>query len=65
MDTSSLEHVNKTAKLHSFYGVNAIIDIIVAKVKEIPQFEKLSRSIDLVLLICTQIENLVKDNNVK
>ena len=26
-----------------FYGVNAIIDIIVAKVKEIPQFEKLSR----------------------
>ena len=64
MNISSLEHVNKTSKLHSFYGTNAIIDIIVAKVKEIPQFERLGRSIDLVLNICEQIENLVKDNNV-
>jgi hypothetical protein len=64
MDTSSLEHVNKTEKLHSYFGINSIIDIIVAKVKEIPQFERLNRSIDLVLLICTQIENLIKDNKV-
>src|ERR1700722_16634742 len=64
MNISSLEHVNKTSKLHSFYGINAIIDIIVTKVKEIPQFERLLRSIDLVLLICTHIENLIKDNKV-
>lgn len=65
MNVSSLEHVAKTEKLHSFYGVNSIIDIIVDNVKKIPQHERLGRSIDLVLHICEQIENLIKDNNVK
>ena len=65
MNVSSLEHVAKTKNLHSFYGINAIVDIIVTKVKEIPQFERLGRSIDLVLMICEQIENLVHDNDVK
>jgi hypothetical protein len=65
MNVSSLEHVAKTEKLHSFYGVNSIVDIVVDDIKKIPQFERLGRSIDLVLNICEQIENLVKDNNVK
>ena len=43
----------------------AIVDIIVAKVKEIPQFDRLGRSIDLVLMICEHIENLVHGNDVK
>lgn len=64
MNVSSLEHVAKTKNLHSFYGINAIVDIIVTKVKEIPQFERLGRSIDLVLMICEHIENLVNDNDV-
>ena len=64
MNVSSLEHVAKTKNLHSFYGINAIVDIIVTKVKEIPQFERLGRSIDLVLMICEHIENLVSDNDV-
>ena len=65
MDVSSLENIDKTSSLHSFYGINSIIEIIVAKIKEIPQFERLGKSIDLVLLICNQIENLVKDNKIK
>jgi hypothetical protein len=65
MNVSSLQHVEKTTKLHSFYGVNSIVDIIVEQIKLIPQFERLARSIDLVLMICEHIENLVHDNNVK
>ena len=64
MNVSSLEHVDKTSKLHSYFGVNSIIDIVVAKIKEIPQHERLGRSIDLILFICLQIENLVKDNKI-
>ena len=64
MNVSSLEHVAKTKNLHSFYGTNAIVDIIVTKVKEIPQFERLGRSLDLVLMICEHIENLIHDNDV-
>src|ERR1700722_16808893 len=65
MDVSSLENIDKTSSLHSFYGINSIIEIMVAKIKEIPQFERLGKSIDLVLLICNQIENLIKDNKIK
>ena len=64
MNVSSLEHVDKTSKLHSYFGVNSIIDIVVAKIKEIPQHERLGRSIDLIRFICLQIENLVKDNKI-
>src|ERR1700722_19998011 len=65
MNVSSLDNIDKTSSLHNFYGVNFIIEIIVADVKKIPQFESLRKRIDLVLLICNQIEKLVKDNNVK
>jgi hypothetical protein len=37
----------------------------VEKVKNIPQYEKLQRNLDLVLLICDIIENLTFENNIK
>ena len=65
MNVSSIDLIDKTSNLHAFYGVNSIIDIVVDEIRRIPQFERLSRSIDLVLQICQLIENLVSDNNVK
>jgi hypothetical protein len=65
MNVSSIDLVDKTNNLHAFYGVNSIIEIIDHEIRKIPQYERLSRSIDLVLQICQLIENLVYDNNVK
>ena len=65
MNVSSIDLVDKTSNLHAFFGVNSIIDIVVDEIRKIPQFERLGRSIDLVLQICQLIENLVSDNNVK
>ncbi len=65
MDVSSLDLVENSKNLHSFYGVNSIIEIVVNKIREIPQHERLNRSIDLVLKICQLIENLCHDNNIK
>ena len=65
MNVSSLDLVDKTNNLHAFFGVNSIIEIVVEEIKKIPQYERLCRSIDLVLQICQLIENLAYDNKVK
>ena len=53
MNSSSLNYVGKTSQLHSYAGINLIIDLVANKIKEeIPQFERLGRSTDLLLYVC-------------
>ena len=65
MLTSTIEFVDNTSSLHSFVIINKIVELIVADIKQIPEYNKLQRSLDLVLRICLLIENLVFENNVK
>lgn len=65
MQTSTIEFVDNTSSLHSFVVVNKIVELIVADIRSIPEYNKLQRSLDLVLRICLLIENLVFENKVK
>ena len=65
MDVNSLEFIGVTPTLKNHIIENKIIEIIVEKVRNIPQYDKLQRNMDLVLFICDIIENLVFENNVK
>jgi hypothetical protein len=65
MQTSTIEFVDNTSSLHSFVIINKIVELIVTDIRAIPEFQKLQRSLDLVLRICLLIENLIFENNVK
>ena len=65
MQTSTIEFVDNTSSLHSFVVINKIVELIVADIKAIPEYNKLQRSLDLVLRICLLIENLIFENRVK
>lgn len=65
MESSILEFIKITPNLKNHIVENKIVEIIVEKVRGIPQFEKLQRNMDLVLFICDVIENLCFENNIK
>jgi hypothetical protein len=65
MEASTLEFIKITPNLKNHIVENKIIEVIVEKIRSIPQFEKLQRNMDLVLLICDIIENLCYENNIK
>lgn len=64
MNSDTLEFVSSTPHLKSFIVMNRIVEIAVADIKSIPEFNKLQRNMDLVLRICEIIENLVFENNI-
>jgi hypothetical protein len=63
MESSTLHLVENTGNLNNHIIINGIIETIVTDVRRIPEFNKLQRSMDLVLRICLLIENLVFENN--
>ena len=65
MNSSTVEFVSNTSNLNNHILINRIVELIVADVKNIPEYHKLQRSMDLVLRICLLIENLVFENGVK
>jgi len=65
MEANSIDFVAPSASLHSFIVTNKIVEIIVERVKSIPSYHQLRLSLDMVLLICNMIENLVYENNIK
>ena len=65
MESSTIHLVENTGNLNNHILLNRIIDVIVSDVKSIPEFQKLQRSMDLVLRICLLIENLVFEYDVK
>ena len=65
MEATSVEFVSPTPSLHSFVVVNKIVEIIAERVKSIPNYHNLRLSLDVVLLICNLIENLVYENHIK
>jgi len=65
MESSTVQFIDNTSNLNNYILINRIVELIVADVKSIPEFQKLQRSMDLVLRICLLIENLVFENGVK
>ena len=65
MEANSIDFITPTPTLHSFLVTNKIVEIIVNRIKEIPNHHQLRLSLDMVLFICNMIENLVYENDVK
>lgn len=65
MESNTIDFVSQTPSLHAFVVVNKIVEIIVQRIKAIPNHQSLRLSLDLVLLICNCIENLVNENGIK
>ncbi len=65
MEHSTIYLIENTNTLNNHILLNKIIDVVVADIKSIPEFQKLQRSMDLVLRICLLIENLVFEYGVK
>ena len=65
LDTKSVQSIvlKNTLKLH--YSENALIELIVSKIKEIPDYEKLKSDIELILVICRMIETISADSDLK
>ena len=65
LDTKSVQGIvlKNTLKLH--YSENALIELIVSKIKEIPDYEKLKSDIELILVICRMIETISADSYLK
>lgn len=63
MEYSTAEYVNVSPSLHSYIVNNKIVELVVDKIKSIPNYETLRLSLDIVLLICNLIENLCYENN--
>ena len=59
MESSTIDYIDNTSNLNNYILINRIVELIVADVKAIPEYQKLQRSMDLVLRICLLIENLV------
>lgn len=64
MDVTNLEFISITPSLKNHLVEQKIIEIVVEKVKNIPQFEKLKMNVDLVLYVCNIIENICFSNNI-
>ena len=65
LKTSSVKKIVLKNTLKNLYSVNALIDLIVKEVKEIPQYVDVKHDIELMLVVCGMIENITADSDVK
>ena len=67
MEHSTLDLISNSPNLQNSINENLIIDAIVKKVQQIPQYQKLQKStpIDLILMLCNAIETLTFEYKLK
>lgn len=65
MEHSSLDLIPNSPNLQSSINESIIIEHIVKKIQSIPQYQKLQKSIDIVLYLCNAIETLVYELRLK
>jgi len=65
LDTKSIEKIVLKNTLKSHYSENALIELIIGKIKEIPEYTKLKTDIELTLIVCKMIETISTDSDLK
>ena len=65
LKTKSMKKIVLKNTLKNHYSINALIELIVKQVKDIPDFEKLKQDIELILLVCSMIETISTDSDIK
>jgi len=61
MQNSTLDLITNSPNLQSSINENIIIEHIVKKIQSIPQYQKLQKSIDIILYLCNAIETLTSE----
>jgi hypothetical protein len=51
--------------LKSHYSEKAMIELVVGKIKEIPEYSQLKSNIELTLIVCKMIETITSDSDLK
>ena len=65
LKTKSMKKIVLKNTLKNHYSINALMELIVKQVKDIPDYDKLKQDIELILLICSMIETITTDSDVK
>ena len=65
MQNSTLDLITNSPNLQSSINENIIIEHIVKKIQSIPQYQKLQKSIDIILYLCNAIETLTSELRLK
>ncbi len=65
LNIKSVQNIVLKNTLKSHYSEKALIELIVNKIKEIPDYEKLKADIELILIICKMIETIATDSDLK
>jgi hypothetical protein len=65
MNSSTLDLIPNSPNLHYSICESQIIESIIKKIQSIPQYQKYGKSLDIILLICNSIENLVFECKLK
>ena len=65
LDIKSVQNIVLKNTLKSHYSENALIELIVSKIKEIPDYEELKADIELIVVICKMIETIATDSDLK
>ena len=65
MEHSTLDLIPNSPNLQNSINENLIVDAIVQKIQKIPQYQKLQKSIDVILYLCNAIETMSFEYNLK
>ena len=65
LKTKSMKKIVLKNTLKNHYSINALMELIVKQVKDIPDYDKLKQDIELILLICSMIETIATDSDIK
>jgi hypothetical protein len=65
LDNKSIEKLVLKNTLKSHYSEKAMIELVVGKIKEIPEYSQLKSDIELTLIVCKMIETITSDSDLK
>ena len=65
LDTKSIEKLVLKNNLKSHCSEKAMIELVVGKIKEIPEYSQLKSDIELTLIVCKMIETITSDSDLK
>lgn len=65
LNTSSLDTIEFGSSLKTHDNLHSMIQLLVERIKRIPQTETLHLNIDLIIWICNAIDNILQDSKLK
>ena len=65
LNIKSLEEISFNDSLKSHSDIHSIIELLVKRIKDIPEFTSLHMNVDLIVYICKLIDQILVDSKLK